>query len=169
MLLLHTAGRLQLTLLLFHALSHLSLRFQLRFFAVHHYLHSKWETAPSFLFITWVLAHVHLPRTSMYIITNQTSLQIHLGKISFQRCPTNLTICMARMFQEKQLHLHNQPPKTPTLHLHLTCRHLRLFSFCTFRSQLGMGPFEFCLPKSSSKDQKNQQTSSDRNQALVLV
>lgn len=80
-----------------------------------------------------------------------------LGKtISFQRCSTNLTICMARMFQEKQLHRHNQPPKAPTLHLHLAYRHLRFFSFCTFRSQLCMGPFEFCLPKSISKDQKDQ-------------
>lgn len=96
------------------------------------------------------------------VYTNQTSLQIHLRKkISFQRCPTNLTICMARMFQEKQLHLHNQPPKTPTLHLHLTCRHLRLFSVCTFRSQLCMGPFEFCLPKSSSKDQEKLENTKD--------
>ena len=42
--------------------------------------------------------------------------------------------------KKNQLHLHNQPPKAPTLHLHLTCRHLRSFSFSTLSSQL-------CLPK----------------------
>ena len=167
-----TAGRLQLTLLLLDALSHLSLRFQLRFFAVHHCLHSTWETT-HFLYITWALANVHLPRTSMYIRTTPHCKFISEKKrlVQFPAISHKLDDMHGKDISKIQLHLHNQPPKasksiiSPPPASHVSPLEIVLVQHIqkpTLRGTLRVLPSE-----SISKDQQNQYTSSDRNQALL--